>query len=129
MGRKSKYSKELEEKICRLIVEGNTIESICKSVNIGVSTYGDWSRQNPAFSAAIKKAEAERDDFGELLAINTIFSAMKNGIWQAGAWWLERRFPNKYRNVQEQKKVIDIDDAREKLTKLIANAPRRAENS
>ena len=118
MGRKSKYSEALKDKICEALIEGNTIKSICDSVNINQQTFYNWLANNSDFSSAIKKAEAKRDLNGELLAIHHIFNKMEDH-WQAAAWWLERRFPNKYRNVQENKHTYDNKDAEKELIEAL----------
>lgn len=130
MGRKTKYSKELQDKLCEFVRNGITIKSMCKSVNIGERTYYDWMRDNSQFSQSIKRAESERDTNIKSIAIHTIIQAMLDGTWQAAAWWLERKFASEFKNVQEQVKKYDLDGAREKLRKILdKNEPKRADNS
>ena len=130
MARKSKYSQAIQDKLCEFVRNGITIKSMCQAVNIGERTYYDWMRDNSQFSQAIKKAEGERDYNVKSIAIHTMIQAMLDGTWQAAAWWLERKFPSEFKNVQEQVQKYDIDGAREKLKKILDNnEPKRASNS
>lgn len=129
MARKSKYSLAIQEKICQALIEGNTIKSICESVNIDKATFYRWLENNATFATAIKRAETKRDLNGELLAVHHIFNKMEDH-WQAAAWWLERRFPEKYKNVQQIQDTTNYNELREKLVKLLQkNEPNRATNS
>lgn len=120
MARTGKYSKEMVQTICEHLITGATAKSICDTVNISESTFYEWKSSKPEFSESLKKAEEIRDSVtGKTLAIHSIFQAMKSGVWQAGAWWLERKFPAEFKNVQEKKVTYDIDQAREKLGKII----------
>ena len=50
------------------------------------------------FLEAVKKAEAE----AEALRVSRISKAGKEGNWQADAWYLERRYPDRWgKRVQE----------------------------
>lgn len=130
MARKTKYSKELEAKLCEFVRNGITIQSMCDAVNINKSTYFRWIESNATFATAIKRAESERDTNVKSIAIHTIIQAMLDGTWQAAAWWLERKFASEFKNVQEQVKKYDIDGAREKLQKILdRNEPKRASSS
>lgn len=64
MGRPTKYSQKLVEKICALIeADTYTVAEICRMVKIDRSTYFDWINTKPDFSDAIKKAQEERTAF------------------------------------------------------------------
>lgn len=47
------------------------------------------------FSVLLKKAGAH----AEATALEAIFEAAKRGVWQASAWFLERRYPEEYGRV------------------------------
>lgn len=64
MGRPTKYTAKIAEKICSLIATDTyTVAEICRMVKIGERTYYEWVEKYPQFSQAIKKAEAERMAF------------------------------------------------------------------
>lgn len=61
MGRPTKYNKKIAEKICSLIATDTyTVAEVCRMVKIHPDTYYTWIKEFSEFSAAIKKAEAER---------------------------------------------------------------------
>ena len=119
----AKYSKALTDKICRLISQANTIESICKVVNISQQTFYRWRHEKSEFNENIKRALEIRDFTGKSLAIHTIFNAMKEGTWQAAAWWLERNFPEefgKHRVIINKSDNYDMDSARKELEHILS---------
>ena len=56
-----KYSKDLTEKICKLLKIGNTVTTTCKALGIGRQTFYDWMKAKPYFSYTIKKAQSIAD--------------------------------------------------------------------
>lgn len=92
-----KYSDKVVGKIIKSISQGSTFDQAAEYAGISRTTFYEWKATKPDFADAVKKAEEERDDYGRELAISTIFQAMKNGVWQSGAWWLERVFPAKFK--------------------------------
>ena len=118
----AKYSKALTDKICDLITQANTIESICQVVNISQQTFYRWRHEKSEFNESIKKAIEVRDFTGKSLAISTIFQAMENGTWQAAAWWLERNFPEEYgkhRIIVNKSDNYDMESARKELEHIL----------
>lgn len=64
MGRPTKYSQKLIDKICALIeADTYTVSEICRMVNINPDTYYTWLKENSEFSDAIKKAQDARTAF------------------------------------------------------------------
>lgn len=58
-----KYSEEITQRICDLIMEGNlTQKQICQLVGITPRTFQLWYRNNFAFQNAIKSSEKNRMD-------------------------------------------------------------------
>lgn len=56
-----KYSKELTEKICKLLKRGNTITTTCQAIGINKQTFYNWMEKKLDFFDAIKKAMAIPD--------------------------------------------------------------------
>lgn len=112
-GRPSKLTPEIQEEILRVIKSGNYIETACAYVGINKTTFYDWLRkgarekervaQNPKarvkkdlqkyvdFSNAVDKALAQ----AEIRDVAIIGKAAEEN-WQAAAWRLERKFPDRW---------------------------------
>jgi transposase len=100
MARKTKLTDELEEKLCEYIMAGNYANTAASMVGIDESTYYRWIRKGEAaksgryyqFNQSIKKAEK----FAEAYHIQNIRKAGGAGAWTASAWWLERKYPQRW---------------------------------
>lgn len=124
-GRKSKLTKELIKEAEKLIKLGNFARNVCKYLNIDESTWYRWLREGKnssenslkyQFYHTIKKAEA----IVEIRHLNIIQNAAKKN-WHAAAWFLERRYPDKWgkkRRVEhfvEDHRSIQYESAKKKL--------------
>lgn len=114
VGRPTKINDETIEKITRAIKAGNYIETAAAYAGIVKSTLYDWLKrgereqqrvaQTPRatvrkseeafvkFSNAVKEALAE----SEMRDVLVISKAAEEGQWQAAAWRLERKFPDRW---------------------------------
>ena len=97
-GRKTKLTKELTDEIVKRIRAGNYIKVACQAVGISHTAYFDWIKKGEdgiapyaEFLGAIKKAEAEAH-----VNYVAIIASQAPTQWQAAAWWLERKFPDKW---------------------------------
>ena len=112
-GRRSKLTRQLIESLCETIEAGNHIRVACQSAGIGESSYYRWLERAEGgaggiyreFQEAIKKAEG----VGEAVLVEQILA---DASWQAKAWYLERRYPERWgrrdrldSNVQSNVKV------------------------
>ena len=121
-GRPTKLTPELQDKICEVIRAGNYFDTACNFVGIGERTGYEWLERGEGkhkdrksndlykgFAQAVKKAssEAETRAVAEISAVrqgrkvqdkdgNYISDPKGEAVWQARAWWLERRYPKKY---------------------------------
>lgn len=99
-GRQSKLNSDIAEKICALIRAGNYIETAAAYVGIHKETIYDWFRKGAdrprskyrRFADAVGRAVAE----SEMRDLAKIGTAADTGAWQAAAWRLERRFPDRW---------------------------------
>lgn len=100
-GSNPKLTGDLGDKICVAIRQGATLDAAAAYAGVARSTFYDWIRRgrqpsarNPykAFVAQLDEALASF----EVGAIAQIAKAGADGEWQASAWRLERRFPDKY---------------------------------
>lgn len=100
-GAKLKLTPEVQKAICKLIAEGNYLDTACKLVGINFTTFRRWILQGEhdmdgkfyEFSEAVKQAEA----IAESERVRLILAAgKKDGDWKANAWYLERKYPEKW---------------------------------
>jgi len=59
---------------------------------IGGTTLARWISEDPELAARIAQAEAQ----AEIDHLSVITRAAESGTWQAAAWWLERRAPERW---------------------------------
>jgi hypothetical protein len=110
-----KYTKERVDIICQAIELGTTYRLAAQAAGIGETTFKDWRRNYPEFDEAIMVAEGR----AAMRWLARIEQAAADGVWQAAAWKLERRYPHSYgRRVIEHDKTEDyiIDLGIGKLT-------------
>jgi transposase len=113
-GRPTKLTPEKQEEILRAIRNGNYIETAAACAGISKPAFYDWLKRGALekdrvekdpryrirkeeqkfveFSNAVQKALAGAEDED----LSLIRRASRLGAWQASAWRLERKFPNKW---------------------------------
>lgn len=120
-GRTTKLTPQLQRELCQIIGAGNYIETACGYVGIDVTTFCMWlqrgegthptrpkTKLHAEFVEAIRKAEAQ----AEAVRVARIAKAGQDGTWQADAWYLERRYPERWgRKVQDVRHSGNIDTA------------------
>lgn len=92
MARPSKLTEPLVSALCAIIENGTTISLACDAVGIHRDTYNEWTKSNPAFNDAVKRARAT----GAQNLLDGIRTAGRSGSWQANAWILERSYSEHY---------------------------------
>lgn len=90
---------QLQERLLQAIRLGAYIEHACYYAGIRSSTFREWRQKaseniEPYASFWIRVNEAESEAIMRRLA--RIEQAGKNGSWQADAWYLERKYPDKF---------------------------------
>jgi hypothetical protein len=149
MARPTKLTPELQQGIVDRIAAGNYPEFAAGSLGIGKSTYYVWMKRGRKtsrgryreFMEAVKKAKAtdQVDNVvhikrglkgGQLVERKTItrkdgtvevVEKFARGEWQAGAWLLERKYPDLWgqRQTKEQAAVAaQIDELRRRIDAL-----------
>jgi transposase-like protein len=88
---RSKYSKDVSEKICALVSQGNYQKVAAACVGISEDTFYKWIKRYPEFAESLKKADA----LAEAKRVQTILKA-GNESWQAAAWYLERKHADRW---------------------------------
>ena len=100
-GRKSKLDDTRREKLLKAIRVGNDKKVACALAGISETTLYRWlelaQKKNARaelreFRELLERAEAE----AEVLKVSRIAQAADNGRWQAAAWWLERKHPERW---------------------------------
>lgn len=116
MPRPSKLTPAVKAALVEAVEGGNYIETAVRACGIGTSTYYRWMEQGEAdlengkasahreLWEAIKTAEAE----AETNALSQIRAAAREN-WQAAAWYLERKFPDRWGR-RERHEATSRDD-------------------
>ncbi len=79
---------DLQEKILR----GLTEEQACELVGVSYDTYSKWLVNYPLFKEFIRRVKSQV----EFEALKHVQDAMSGGTWSASAWFLERKWPQRY---------------------------------
>ena len=105
-GRKTKLTPTLQDEIVKRIRAGNYIKVACQAVGISHTAYFDWIKKGEEgispyseFLYLVKRAESAAH-----VHFVAIIASQAPTQWQAAAWWLERKFPDKW----AKKEKIDI---------------------
>lgn len=137
-GRPSKWSIEIEDELVKTIKAGNYLETAAAFAGLSLSTIRDWIRRGEReynrlnddptakpiksetpymdFSLAIRKAQAE----AEIRDVVIIGNAARES-WQAAAWRLERKFPDRWGRKDKYEMSgpgggpVQVEEIREKL--------------
>lgn len=101
-GRPSKLTKELQDKLCKLLAEGQFFRHACHACDVDENTVNGWLQQAKkegaseeiiAFSVACARARSEGEKV-HLDAMSTM--AIEKLDWKQRAWLLERLNPSQY---------------------------------
>ena len=95
-----KYEKHIIDKIKTSLENGDGRVRACKNANISYETFIRWYNEKSEFNELVKKAEDVGNDKIKDLCKRKI---IEDKSWQSGAWWLERTYPDEYKNRSEQK--------------------------
>ena len=112
-GRKTKLDEKRLKKVVEGITAGLPYDTACALAGITYQTFLNWMRAGEAaesgkffeFFEEVKKAEA----IAESVHIANIKKAGNAGVWQADAWMLERRHPEKWGRREQIKQEISGD--------------------
>jgi transposase len=130
MSRQTKLTPEVQDKIVSALRAGNYQETAANFAGISKPTFYGWlerGRNEPdsiysVFLDAVEKAKAD----AEVRDVALIDKAAHDGSWQAAAWKLERKFPQKWGRVNRTEisgpdgapVKVDIDAKASLLQKL-----------
>ncbi len=126
-----KYGKKITKEICDYIKDGLTNKDAAVLSCITEQTLYDWIKKHSNFSQSLQKAEAEAKQ-KMINTVRTAASGYKDGnkkvypVWQAAAWWLERKHRDEYALRQEitgidGKPLIPITDIKIERSNIKGN--------
>lgn len=111
---------DFKETILRLLKAGNYIETACAAAGCSSRALREWriayrrgeevAQKHKEFFEAIPQAIA----IGETLHLSRVERAAQDGVWQAAAWVMERRWPSHW----AKQEVIRIEGNTGDLSKL-----------
>jgi hypothetical protein len=108
---KTKLTPELQEKVLLHLRIGSYVETAAACAGIHKDTFYEWMKKGArgikpynAFAEAVNRAVAE----SESRDLATILKAASTQ-WQAAAWRLERRFPERYGRFDRMKVEGKVD--------------------
>jgi len=106
----SKISQDVVNKICEYISKGNYISVSCEAVGISRETFYNWlelgeKRVEPYFTLLTEFKKAEAD--AEANRVAKLHLAGEKS-WQANAWLLERKQPDRWGQTQRIHQTVDM---------------------
>lgn len=135
VGRKTKLTPEVQEKVVAALLAGNYQEKAAAYAGVNVATYFRWLAEGESddgrelyreFHDAVENARAS----AEVQSVGLIRQAANAGTWQAAAWWLERSNPRAWgrrdgleltgKDGGPVRTVVTGDDDRRAVSEMVA---------
>lgn len=91
-GRPTKYTPETVKRILEAIKLGVAYVDAANYAGVGLATFNEWRDRYPEFAEAVESASGQ----AVTACMAKIQKAATEGSWQASAWILERRHPDRY---------------------------------
>lgn len=111
MARKTKLTKDLIEQAEKLIKLGNYNTTVTQYLGIHQSTWYKWMQDGENAKSGLKKELFDRiksaESHAEIRNVQLIQNA-GNNTWQAAAWYLERKFPDRWGNKEKMQLSGDV---------------------
>jgi hypothetical protein len=110
-GDNRRLTAEVQERLIALLRAGNYVQQACEAAGVSRRTFYDWwQRGDPAgkeshraplrrFRRDCEQATAE----AEARQVAVVAGAARQS-WQAAAWWLERRYPERWARASQREK-------------------------
>jgi hypothetical protein len=90
-GRKTLYTPERVEALIKALEAGLPHSQACDIVGLGHRTFYAWKASKPEFASEVARAEAK-----VVVDLLGIINRASEQHWQAAAWILERRWPERW---------------------------------
>jgi hypothetical protein len=100
-GRPTKRTKAVLTPLFEAIRTGVPYKLACAAAGISYECFNKWRQNDPAFDAEVEQAAAQP----AVKLFNTIREQAPE-TWQAGAWTLERRFPEMFAKPEAQLNIV-----------------------
>lgn len=118
---KEKCTNKMIDHICELKAKGFKDKDICECVGIHQSTYCNWknkptTNQHLKLIERLKKAEEQHR-----IALVSKIEKAADADWRAGAWLLERTYPESYAKPEVQLANKIAEDAADKTIERMAD--------
>jgi hypothetical protein len=111
LARPSKLTDALVAEICERIANGAYPAVAAQASGIGATTFYRWQAENEAFRESVKTAAA----IAECESVGYVRAGEQG--WQGSAWYLERRYPDRWAQ-DRKKKRVEMDLAKAKLAEM-----------
>lgn len=117
-GRPMEYGPRIVQDICEALRAGNTRRAAARYAGIAWCTFNKWmgDEDKPEFAPAVEEAEA-RCQVG---LVTTLLQKARRGDVNALRFFLERRFPDDWKERTEATVVVEEDVSVEELERLFA---------
>ena len=125
-----KNTKLTEEKIqlaSKLIGAGNTIQTIFGALGISKQTWYNWLNKGEKAKSGIYRELWEEVQKAESRAETryvTIIAQAAEENWQAAAWWLERKYPERW----GRKDKVDLSADKDGFKVVVEYVGKESEN-
>lgn len=97
---RAKLTPELIQSMAAAISEGNYVETVIRAHGIGRSSYYEWRRRGATATSGLHRQLYEATEAAQAKAeqhyVGVIKDAANSGTWTAAAWYLERRYPDRW---------------------------------
>lgn len=141
MGRPTKLNDDMQRKLVALIMVGNYIETAVECVGLNKTTFYEWLKRGRAerdrveknYKAKVRKSEEKYVNFTNAIEKAIAESEARDVArisqagdvnWQALAWRLERRFPDKwgrkpvYSELEKERMKLENEKVKIEMEKL-----------
>ncbi len=104
VGRPSKLTPEVQEKICQILRGGNFKNVACEYAGVSQRVFREWMKKGAEGEQPyedFRRAVIEAEKSAEIRAVGLIIKAAQEDPRHA-QWWLSHRFPERWADRQRQ---------------------------
>jgi hypothetical protein len=115
-GRPTKYTPALGAQLCKLVSLGVAMNAACKAEGIGRKTLYRWreygAQGREPYRTFVRQLNRSLAKAETAITLHVVRAAQRD--WRAGAWWLERRAPDRYgpkQTLRVEKPLTELTEA------------------